>query len=97
LGLAAEDRKDLEWLIKASLKEAKTPISLARKMMPRQGNIEDFAYGLITGMIIGNFTEQFKNKNRREPDTDEIVEIFSIMRRNMPAVRKSIINELGDY
>jgi hypothetical protein len=97
LGLTIEDRNDLQSLIRASVKEAKTPIGLARKMIPRQGNIEDFAYGLITGMIVGNFTEKFNNKNRRQPDTDEIVEIFTIMRRNMPSVRKSINNELGAY
>ena len=69
------------------------PIGLARRMVPNQGNIEDFAYGLLSGMVMGNFIAQFQNRNAREPDKDEIIDILSIMMSEMPRLRMSIMEE----
>ena len=44
MGLTDSDRKELVSLIKAAARDPKMPIGLARKMMPNQGNIDDFAY-----------------------------------------------------
>lgn len=94
MGLTNHDRKELEGLVKAAARDAKTPIGLARKAIPTQGNIEEFAYGLISGMVIGNFMARFENENGRQPDRDEMVEIFAIMRVKMPLMRKSIMKQL---
>jgi hypothetical protein len=95
LVLTTAERKELESLIKAAIKNAKVPIGLARRMMPIQGNIEEFAYGLISGMIIGNFVERFSDKNGRQPDRVEMADLFLIMMSKMPNIRKAIMNELG--
>jgi hypothetical protein len=94
MGLADADRKELESLIKAAARDPKVPIGLARKMVPNQGNIEDFAYGLVSGMVMGNFVAQFQNRNERQPDRDEIADILSIMMARMPRLRLSIMKEL---
>jgi hypothetical protein len=93
MGLTDSDRKGLESLIKAATRDPKMPIGLARKMVPNQGNIEDFAYGLLSGMVMGNFITQFQNKNGRQPDKDEIIDILSIMMSEMPRLRMSIMEE----
>ena len=93
MGLTDSDRKELESLIKAAARDPKMPIGLARKMMPNQGNIEDFAYGLLSGMVMGNFIAQFQNRNERQPDKDEIIDILSIMMSEMPRLRMSIMEE----
>jgi hypothetical protein len=95
LELTIDERKELESLIKAAIKNVNIPIDLARRMMPTQGNIEEFAYGLISGMIIGNFIERFTDKNGRQPDRDEMADLFLIMVRKMPYIRKAIMNKLG--
>ncbi|HEX2107306.1 MAG TPA: hypothetical protein VHF28_06205 [Nitrososphaera sp.] len=87
------DRKELVSLVKAATRDPKMPIGLARKMMPNQGNIEDFAYGLLSGMVIGNFIAQFQNTNGRQPDKDETIDIMSIMMSEMPRLRMSIMEE----
>ncbi len=94
MGLIDSDRKELESLIKAATRDPKMPIGLARKMVPNQGNIEDFAYGLLSGIVIGNFITQFQNRNERQPDKDEIIDILSIMMSEMPRLRMSIMKEL---
>lgn len=94
MGLAAGDRRELESLIKAAANDPKVPIGLARRMVPTQGNIEDFAYGLISGMVMGNFIAQFQSKNGRQPDRDETADILSIMMARMPRLRMSIMKEL---
>jgi len=94
MGLADSDRKELESLIKASVQDPKIPIGLARRMVPTQGNIEDFAYGLISGMVIGNFIALFQRKNGRHPDKDEIADLFSIMMLRMPRLRMAIMKQL---
>ena len=92
--LAAADRKQLESSIKSVIREIKVWADLARKVIPSQGNIEVFAYGLICGMIIGSFTESFIAKNDRRLDRDEMADLFLIMRNQMPAIRRAILNEL---
>ncbi len=94
MGLEAGDRKELESLIKAASQDPKVPIGLARKMMPTQGNIEDFAYGLVSGMVMGNFVAQFQSRNGRQPDRDETADILSIMMAKMPRLRMSIMKQL---
>jgi hypothetical protein len=94
MGLADADRRELESLIKAAAHDPKVPIGLARKMVPTQGNIEDFAYGLVSGMVIGNFIAQFQSRNDRQPDRDETADILSIMMVRMPRLRMSIMKEL---
>ncbi|MDQ4014871.1 MAG: hypothetical protein M3136_03815 [Thermoproteota archaeon] len=93
MGLTDSDRKELESLIKAAARDPKMPIGLARRMVPNQGNIEDFAYGLLSGMVMGNFIAQFQNRNARQPDKDEIIDILSIMMSEMPRLRISIMEE----
>ncbi len=94
MGLTSGDRKELESLIKAAGKDSRVPIGLARRMVPSQGDIEDFAYGLISGMVIGNFMASFEGKNGRQPDRDEIAEIMSIMMVRAPRLRMAIMKEL---
>jgi hypothetical protein len=93
MGLTDSDRKELESLIKAAARDPKMPIGLARRMVPNQGNIEDFAYGLLSGVVMGNFIAQFQNRNARQPDKDEIIDILSIMMSEMPRLRMSIMEE----
>lgn len=93
MGLTDSDRKELESLIKAAARDPKMPIGLARRMVPNQGNIEDFAYGLLSGMVMGNFIAQFQNRNARQPDKDEIIDILSVMMSEMPRLRISIMEE----
>ena len=93
MGLTDSDRKELESLIKAAARDPKMPIGLARRMVPNQGNIEDFAYGLLSGMVMGNFIAQFQNRNARQPDKDEIVDIMTIMMSKMARLRMSIMEE----
>ena len=94
MGLQAGDRKELESLINAAAQDPKVPIGLARKMVPTQGDIEDFAYGLVSGMVIGNFMAQFQNRNSRQPDRDETADILAIMMARMPRLRMSIMKQL---
>ena len=94
MGLADGDRCELESLIKAAGRDPKVPIELARRMVPTQGNIEDFAYGLVSGMVMGNFIAQFQSRNGRQPDRDETADILSIMMARMPRLRLSIMKEL---
>jgi hypothetical protein len=93
LVLSIHDRKELESIIKAATNDSKTLADLARKMIPRQGNVEEFAYGLICGLVLGNFIERFTKINERQPDRDEMADLFLIMMRRRPAVRKAIMGE----
>jgi hypothetical protein len=94
MGLAGSDKRELEALIKAAAKDPNVSIVLARKMVPMQGNIEDFAYGLVSGMVIGNFITRFQNRNGRQLDRDETADILSIMMIMMPRLRMSIMKQL---
>jgi hypothetical protein len=95
MGLTSADRKELESLIKAAAQDPKIPVGLARKMMPSQGNIADFAYGLVSGMVIGNFTVNFENRNGRELDRDEMADLFSVVMTRVPKLRMSIVKHLA--
>jgi hypothetical protein len=44
-------------------------------------------------MVMGNFIAQFQNRNRRQPDKDETVDILSIMMSKMARLRMSIMEE----
>jgi hypothetical protein len=92
--LAVRDRKELESSVKSAIREIKVWKDLARKLIPSQGNIEEFAYGLICGMVIGAFRERFVAKNDRQPDRGEMADLFLILRSQMPAVRRAVLNEL---
>ena len=94
MGLSDRDRKELEAIIKAAVHDPKVPVGLARRMIPTQGNIEEFAYGLISGMVIGNFMALFQTRNGRQPDRDEITDLFSTMMVKMPRLRMAIMKEL---
>ena len=94
MGLSVSDKKELESLIKAAVRDPQIPVGLARKMIPRQGNIEEFAYGLVAGMVIGNFMAFFQNSNGRHPDKDEIIDLFSTIMVKMPRLRTAIMKEL---
>ena len=94
MGLSNGDRKELESIIKAAVRDPKVPVGLARKMIPSQGNIEEFAYGLVSGMVIGNFMALFQARNGRQPDRDEIADLFSIIMVKMPRLRMAIMKEL---
>jgi len=45
-------------------------------------------------MIIGGFTERFVAKNGRQPDRDEMADLFLVIRNQMPAVRRAVLREL---
>lgn len=94
MGLAGIERKELESLIKAAAKDPTVPIGLARRMLPRQGDIEEFAYGLISGMVLGNFLSSFEGRNGRQPDRDESADIMAVMMARMPLLRRTIIKQL---
>ncbi|HEY7735111.1 MAG TPA: hypothetical protein VIB07_09995 [Nitrososphaera sp.] len=95
MGLTGADRKELESLIKAAARDPELSVELARKMMPSQGNIEDFAYGLVSGMVIGNFTLHFEYRNGRALDRDELADLFSVVMTRMPKLRMSIVKHLA--
>ncbi len=69
-------------------------INFSKSLIPSQGNIEDFAYGLIVGIIIGNFLEKFFQKHDRNPDNDELIDIYYTMSLRSAKIRKSILEKL---
>lgn len=94
MALTNEDRKELESLIKAAIHDPKVPLGLARRLVPGQGDIEEFAYGLLSGMVLGNFVAQFRSRNGRELDRDEIADMFSIVMIRMPRLRLAIKKQI---
>lgn len=91
MGLALAERKELEALLKGAAKDPKVATGLAGRMLPNQGDAEDFAYGLMAGMVIGSFMASFEKRNGRQPDRDETADVLSIMMARMPALRKAIM------
>jgi hypothetical protein len=79
--------------VKSVIREIRVWTELARKVIPSQGNVEEFSYGFICGTVIGSFIERFVAKNGRQPDRDEIADLFLIIRNQMPAVRRAVLNE----
>lgn len=94
MGLTGAERRELEALIKAAARDPRVPVDLARKMVPRQGDIEDFAYGLVSGMVLGNFIALFESRNGRQPDRDETADVLATAATKMPLLRKSIMKHL---
>lgn len=94
VGLAGADRRELETLIKAAARDPRVPVDLASRMVPKQGDIEEFAYGLASGMVLGNFMALFESRNKRLPDRDETADILATAASKMPLLRKSIMKHL---
>jgi hypothetical protein len=94
VGLSNSDRKELELLIKAAALDPQVPLGLARRLVPGQGDIEDFAYGLLSGMVIGNFFALFQKRNGRDLDRDEIADLFSTLMSRLPRLRTAIKKQL---
>jgi hypothetical protein len=94
LVLAIHDKKALESSVKSAIRQIKLWTDFARNVIPRQGNTDEFAYGLISGIVIGAFTERFVAKNGRQPDMDEMADLFLFIRTHMPAVRRAILSNL---
>ncbi|MEM2139911.1 MAG: hypothetical protein QXJ74_07525 [Nitrososphaera sp.] len=94
MGLTAADRRALEALIKAAARDPRVPVELARKMVPGQGDIEEFAYGLVSGMVLGNFMALFESRNGRQADRDETADVLATVGARMPLLRKAIMKHL---
>ena len=94
MGLSGADKKELDSLIRAASLDPKIPVGLARRLVPGQGDIEEFAYGLSSGMVIGNFAASFRARNGRELDRDEIADLFSVVMSKMPKLRGAIRKHL---
>lgn len=94
MGLVVADRRELEALIKVAARDPRVPVDLARRMVPRQGDIEDFAYGLASGIVLGNFMALFESRNGRQPDRDETADVLAIAAAKMPLLRRSIMKHL---
>jgi hypothetical protein len=69
-------------------------INFSKTLIPSQGNIEDFSYGLVVGTIIGTYTEKFFQKHDRNPDNDELIDIYYTMSLRSAKIRKSILDKL---
>lgn len=69
-------------------------INFSKSLIPSQGNIEDFAYGLSVGIIIGNYLEKFFQRHDRNPDNDELIDIYYTMSLRSAKIRKSILEKL---
>lgn len=94
MGLAGADRKELEALLKAAARDPKVATGLASRMVPGQGDVEDFAYGLLAGMVMGSFMSSFEKRNGRQPDRDEAADVLSTVMARMPALRKAVMKQL---
>ena len=92
--LGIQDRKELESNVKSKIRQIKLWTDLARRLIPSQGNVGEFTYGLVCGMIIGGFTERFVAKNGRQLDRDEMADLFLVIKNQMPAVRRAVLREL---
>lgn len=92
--LGIQDRKELESNVKSTIRQIKLWTDLARRLIPSQGNVGEFTYGLVCGMIIGGFTERFVAKNGRQLDRDEMADLFLVIKNQMPAVRRAVLREL---
>ena len=94
LGLSLSDKKELELLLKFHSLNINQIITFSKNLIPSQGNIEDFAYGFIVGIIIGNYLEKFFQRHSRAPDNDELMDIYFTMSLRSAKIRKAILNEL---
>jgi hypothetical protein len=94
LGLSLSDKKELELLLKFHSLNINQIITFSKNLIPSQGNIEDFAYGFIVGIIIGNYLEKFFQRHSRTPDNDELMDIYFTLSLRSAKIRKGILNEL---
>jgi len=69
-------------------------ITFSKDLLPSQGKIEDFSYGLVVGIIIGSYSEKFVQKHGRNPDNDELIDIYFTMSLRSAKIRKSILDKL---
>jgi hypothetical protein len=94
LGLSLSDKKELESLLKFRSLDMDKMINFSKTLLPSQGNIEDFSYGLIVGIIIGSYSEKFFQRHGRNPDNDELMDIYFTMSLRSAKIRKSILDKL---
>jgi hypothetical protein len=95
LGLDLVDKKTLESLLKINPSELDNLISFSKQLIPSQGTLYDFLYGFLLGMIIGNFIEKFSIKYGRNPDNDEMIDIYYTLSLKSPKIRKLILKRLS--
>ncbi len=84
----------MESLLKFHSLDIDKSINFSKRLIPSQGNIEDFAYGLIVGIIIGNYSEKFFQRHGRNPDNDELIDIYFTMSLRSAKIRKTILEKL---
>lgn len=94
MGLSLPDKKELESILKIDARELDKMITFSRKLVPSQGSLHDFIYGLVVGMILGNYLEKFFLKYKRDPDNDELIDIYFTLSLRSPKIRKLILSNL---
>ena len=94
MGLSLSDKKELESLLKFRSLNMDKLITFSKDLLPSQGKIEDFSYGLVVGIIIGSYSEKFFQKHGRNPDNDELIDIYFTMSLRSAKIRKSILDKL---
>ncbi|MGE5782252.1 MAG: hypothetical protein ACM31J_05265 [Nitrososphaerales archaeon] len=94
MGLSLPDKKELESILKIDARELDKMITFSRKLVPSQGSLYDFIYGLVVGMILGNYLEKFFLKYKRDPDNDELIDIYFTLSLRSPKIRKLILSNL---
>lgn len=91
LGLDLADKRILESMIKIFPCELDNLLLFAKQLLPSQGSHNDFIYGLLLGIILGNFIEKFTKKYNRNPDNDEMLDIYYTLSLKSPKIRKLIL------
>jgi len=97
LGLDLADKKTLESLMKFNLYDVDNLIIFTKQLLPSQGSQTDFLYGLMLGIILGNFIEKFTKKYGRNPDEDEILDIYFTLSLKSPKIRKLILKNVRNF
>ncbi|HEX2406454.1 MAG TPA: hypothetical protein VHJ38_04510 [Nitrososphaeraceae archaeon] len=49
---------------------------------------------MIVGIIIGNYSEKFFQRHGRNPDNDELIDIYFTMSLRSAKIRKTILEKL---
>lgn len=91
MALDLADKRILESLIKIIPCELENLFFFAKQLLPSQGSYNDFIYGLLLGIILGNFIEKFTKKYNRNPDNDEMIDIYFTLSLKSPKIRKLIL------
>lgn len=94
MGLSLSDKKELESILKIDSRDFDKMIAFSRKLVPSQGSLYDFIYGLVVGMILGNYLEKFFLKYKRDPDNDELIDIYFTLSLRSAKIRKLILSNL---